>query len=85
MISVVEDNASNQLLVREILEPAGYRIEVSSTSTQGLELLENMTPAAILMDMKLYAGFITKPIDVDTLPTSVSEFLARERSPESDE
>jgi two-component system, cell cycle response regulator DivK len=53
LILVVEDNASNQLLVREILEPAGYRVEVASTSTQALELLETFTPALILMDMEL--------------------------------
>jgi CheY-like chemotaxis protein len=126
LILVVEDNASNQLLVREVLQPAGYRVEVASTSNQALELLKNSTPALILMDMELpgrdglsltrllksmsptaaipvvamtghtslqwradaraagCAGFITKPIDVHTLPTRVSEFLAGAgRSPES--
>lgn len=53
LILVVEDNASNQLLVREVLEPTGYEIEVASTSNQALELLENTTPALILMDMEL--------------------------------
>jgi CheY-like chemotaxis protein len=36
-----------------VLEPAGYRIEVASTSNQALELLETFTPALILMDMEL--------------------------------
>jgi CheY-like chemotaxis protein len=53
LILIVEDNASNQLLVREILEPTGYEIEVASTSNQALELLDSMTPALILMDMEL--------------------------------
>jgi two-component system, cell cycle response regulator DivK len=53
LILVVEDNASNQLLVREVLEPAGYRIEVASTASQALDLLQTMTPALILMDMEL--------------------------------
>jgi CheY-like chemotaxis protein len=122
LILVVEDNASNQLLVREVLQPAGYRVEVASTSNQALELLETFTPALILMDMELpgrdglsltrllksmsptaavpvvamtghtglqwradaraagCAGFISKPIDVHTLPKLVSEFLARRRA-----
>ena len=127
LILVVEDNASNQLLVREVLQPAGYRIEVASTSNQALGLLETFTPALILMDMQMpgrdglsltrllksrsptaavpvvamtghtslqwrtearaagCAGFISKPIDVHTLPTRVSEFLAGGQSPESED
>jgi CheY-like chemotaxis protein len=53
LILVVEDNASNQLLVREVLEPAGYRIEAASTASQALDLLQTMSPALILMDMEL--------------------------------
>src|SRR5712691_11803928 len=53
LILVVEDNASNQLLVCEVLEPAGYRIEVASTASQALDLLQTMSPALILMDMGL--------------------------------
>jgi two-component system cell cycle response regulator DivK len=126
LILVVEDNAANQLLVREVLQPAGYRIEVASTSNQALELLKTFTPALILMDMELpgrdglsltrllksmsptaavpvvamtghtglqwrhdaraagCAGFISKPIDVHTLPILVSGFLAAAaQSPES--
>ena len=53
LILVVEDNASNQLLVRSVLEPAGYRIEVASTANQALERLKSVTPALILMDLEL--------------------------------
>lgn len=53
LILVVEDNASNQLLVREVLEPAGYRVEVASTASQALERLKTMTPDLILMDVEL--------------------------------
>lgn len=53
LILVVEDNASNQLLVREVLEPAGYRVEVASTASQALERLKAVTPDLILMDVEL--------------------------------
>lgn len=118
MILVVEDNAANQLLVRAVLEPAGYQVEVASTANQALEQLKTMTPALILMDVELpgkdglsltrllkamsptapipivamtahtnlqarsdaleagCVGFISKPIDVHTLPARVSEFLS---------
>lgn len=53
MILVVEDNASNQLLVRAVLEPAGYVIEAASTANQALERLKTVKPALILMDVEL--------------------------------
>ena len=118
LILVVEDNASNQLLVRSVLEPAGYRIEVVSTANQTLEHLKTSKPALILMDVELpgkdglsltrllksmstttqipivamtshtslqwrqdaleagCVGFISKPIDVHTLPSRIAEFLS---------
>lgn len=53
MILVVEDNAANQMLVREVLEPAGYQVEAASTTSQALERLKTLTPALILMDVEL--------------------------------
>ncbi|HEV3100706.1 MAG TPA: response regulator [Candidatus Dormibacteraeota bacterium] len=53
LILVVEDDSSNQLLVREVLEMAGFRVEVASTSNQALERLSHLTPALILMDVEL--------------------------------
>lgn len=118
LILVVDDNASNQLLVRSVLEPAGYQIEVASTANQTLERLKTSKPALILMDVELpgkdglsltrllksmsptteipvvamtshtslqwrqdaleagCVGFISKPIDVRTLPGRIAEILA---------
>ena len=53
LILLVEDNASNQLLVRSVLEPAGFRVDVASTASQALEHLKTETPALILMDLEL--------------------------------
>ncbi len=53
LILLVEDNASNQLLVRAVLEPAGFRVDVASTASQALEHLKQQTPALILMDLEL--------------------------------
>lgn len=53
LILVVEDNASNQLLVRSVLEPAGYRVATASTANQALEQLKTVIPTLILMDVEL--------------------------------
>jgi len=53
LILVVEDNAANQLLAREVLELTGYQVEVASTATQALERLKALQPALILMDIEL--------------------------------
>lgn len=53
LIFVVEDNSANQMLVRAVLEPMGYRVEVASTASQALERLKTLTPALILMDVEL--------------------------------
>ncbi len=53
LILLVEDNSANQLLVRAVLEPVGYQVEVASTATQALERLKAITPALILMDLEL--------------------------------
>jgi two-component system, cell cycle response regulator DivK len=118
VILVVEDNVSNQILAREVLEQAGYEVVVASTASQALDRLKTMTPGLILMDVELpgkdglsltrllksmspttaipvvamtahtnlqarsdalqagCVGFISKPIDVHTLPARVAEFLA---------
>jgi two-component system cell cycle response regulator DivK len=53
LILVVEDNAANQMLAREVLELAGYAVEVASTASQALDHLKNSKPALILMDVEL--------------------------------
>ncbi len=53
LILVVEDNAANQMLAREVLELAGYEVEVASTASQALDHLKNSKPALILMDVEL--------------------------------
>jgi CheY-like chemotaxis protein len=53
LILVVEDNAANQMLAREVLELAGYEVEVASTASQALDHLKTSIPALILMDVEL--------------------------------
>lgn len=53
LILVVEDNAANQMLAREVLESAGYRVEVASTASQALDRLKTVNPSLILMDVEL--------------------------------
>jgi two-component system cell cycle response regulator DivK len=53
VVLVVEDDAASQMLVREVLEPAGYHVKVASTTSQALEHLKTLAPALILMDVEL--------------------------------
>jgi two-component system cell cycle response regulator DivK len=53
LILVVEDDAANQMLAREVLELAGYQVEVAGTANQALDRLKAFTPALILMDVEL--------------------------------
>ena len=53
LILVVEDNGANQMLAREVLEQAGYEVEVASTASQALDHLKTSIPALILMDVEL--------------------------------
>lgn len=53
MILVVEDDPANQLLVRAVLESAGYHVEVASTAAEALSCLTIVSPVLILMDVQL--------------------------------
>ena len=120
-ILYVEDNRENRMLVRAVLEAAGYTIVEAEDGLAGIEAAVREQPALILLDINLpgvdgyeivailksfpnlastpviavtaYAmqgdrqrtlvagcdGYIQKPIDVDTFPRQVAEFLAGKR------
>ena len=52
-ILVVEDNEANQLLVRAVLELAGYRVEIAGSASEAVDRLHASTPDLILMDVQL--------------------------------
>ena len=53
MILVIEDNPASQMLIRAVLEGAGYEVEVAANSTQARVSLSALRPALILMDVQL--------------------------------
>ena len=53
LILVVEDNARNRKLVRDVLEFAGYRTLVAEDGEQGVELASSHQPDLTLMDVQL--------------------------------
>src|SRR5882672_9359721 len=117
----IEDNPENRMLVRAVLEAAGYDIVDAEDGLSGIEAAIRETPALILLDVNLPAvdgyevvsilksfpamsttpviavtayamegdrqrtlvagcdGYIQKPIDVDTFPGQVEEFLRGKR------
>jgi two-component system cell cycle response regulator DivK len=52
-ILYIEDNPDNQLLVRRILEAAGYTLALANDGLSGLAEALRQTPDLILMDINL--------------------------------
>jgi len=52
-ILVVEDNARNLKLVRDVLEASGYRTLEAVTGEEAVVLAEAHVPALVLMDVQL--------------------------------
>jgi two-component system cell cycle response regulator DivK len=52
-ILVVEDNAKNMRLLRDVLRATGYRTLEASTARRALSLAIDHRPALILMDVQL--------------------------------
>lgn len=49
----VEDNPENRMLVRRILQASGYTIHEAENASQTLELLKEVKPSLILMDINI--------------------------------
>ena len=52
-ILVVEDNARNMALLRDVLQATGYRTLQASTGREALALATAQEPALVLMDIRL--------------------------------
>jgi two-component system, cell cycle response regulator DivK len=55
LILIVEDNANNRLLVRDVLQATGYETVEAETGEDGIRLALDRQPALILMDILLPA------------------------------
>jgi len=53
LILVVEDDAGNRLLERDVLTFSGYRVLESTTAEEALKIARDARPALILMDIRL--------------------------------
>jgi signal transduction histidine kinase/DNA-binding response OmpR family regulator len=53
LVLLVEDNETNQILARAVLERDGYRVLVAGSSEEARRHLETETPSLILMDIQL--------------------------------
>jgi two-component system, cell cycle response regulator DivK len=53
LILVVEDNETNQMLVRAVLEMDGYRVAVAGSAGEAWDEVRRNTPGLILMDVQL--------------------------------
>jgi two-component system, cell cycle response regulator DivK len=55
-ILVVEDNALNLKLVRDVLQYAGYRVVEATTGEEGVRLAAEVHPDLVLTDLLLRAS-----------------------------
>jgi two-component system cell cycle response regulator DivK len=53
LVLVVEDNAINMELVRDVLNAKGYRVLEATSGEEGLELAAEHAPDLILLDIQL--------------------------------
>ena len=53
LILVVEDNETNQILVKAVLEMDGYRVGLAASAGEAWEELRHDSPSLILMDVQL--------------------------------
>jgi two-component system cell cycle response regulator DivK len=53
LILVVEDNALNAKLLRDVLEQRGYRVLVATTGEEGVAIARAKLPSLVLMDIQL--------------------------------
>jgi CheY-like chemotaxis protein len=83
LILVVEDNAVNMELVRDVLHAKGYRTLEATSGEAALELVRGETPHLILLDIQLpgingietLARLREIPATADTKPIDVPEFV----------
>jgi two-component system, cell cycle response regulator DivK len=50
---IVDDNANNLLLEKDLLEAAGFEVFTAGTATGGISLARKEKPDIIIMDMRL--------------------------------
>ena len=53
LILIIEDNALNRKLVRDVLQAKGYRTLETETAEEGVRLAREHQPALVLMDIQL--------------------------------
>lgn len=53
LILYIEDNASNRILVRRILQAEGYEVLEADNASEGISLAREARPDLILMDLSM--------------------------------
>jgi CheY-like chemotaxis protein len=52
-VLIIDDNANNLMLEKDLLEVAGFEVFVADTASGGIALAKKERPAIIIMDMRL--------------------------------
>jgi len=52
-VLIIDDNANNLTLEKDLLEVAGFQVLVAETATKGIDLARSEQPDVIIMDMRL--------------------------------
>lgn len=52
-VLIIDDNANNLTLEKDLLEVAGFQVLVAETATKGIDFARSEKPDVIIMDMRL--------------------------------
>ena len=55
-ILIVEDDPANRMLFRDLLEFAGFTVEIASTTEDGRRMLGESRPSLVILDIRLPGG-----------------------------
>lgn len=53
LVLVIDDEQGVRDALRDILEDSGYRVECASNGREGLEMIDRLDPAAVLLDIRM--------------------------------
>lgn len=86
-VLVVDDSPTEQHVLKNILEKAGFRVEIASDGAEGIRQAKRLKPNLILMDvvMPVLNGFqATRKLNEDTETAGIPVIMVTTKDQETD-
>jgi two-component system, cell cycle response regulator DivK len=78
---IIDDNANNLTLEKDLLEVDGFLVFVAENATLGIDPARSQKHDTIIMDMRLpdmrgsEASFVSKPINMRTFAKDIAKYV----------